>query len=443
MTGSVKHVLIIIIFTIIALILMFLFATVTRRIRNARRYAALDRYREACRRKIKDSLKAGAMPSLVEDLRARPLSLQWRAVEEVLFEHIANRDYAKEITRLFEQLGYRAFYESKLKGKQSITKTAAIDKLGKMLSESSTASLVKILNAEEDPEILTVTVRALCRIGNLAGLKAILARLPELYAKSLVSQKTIEASLINHSAYAVPVLIARGQESEDPKIKASLLRVLSHLPAIPMSLSFAEENLTAHDAEVRAGAIRVFGSSCASSELCHPDLLLPLLEDPVWFVRLQTARALEQLRYERSVVRLGTLLLDPNWQVRNAAARALANIGDASLAVFLNVLKYRDRYAKESICEEAERTNFTQQLIENLSSPDAGIRDQSRQILGIMHSLHFSTPLYDYLTNGDKEATKQTITRLMAETASLRGEEANKRQPGYPGAQRSRIGIEI
>jgi hypothetical protein len=199
MTDSIRHLLITIIAAIIVLILFFLLAAVTRRFRNARKYAALDRYRESYRRKMKDALNARAKPPIVEDLRARPFSLQWCAVEEVLFEHITKRAYAKEITRLFEQLGYRDCYEDKLKGMRSITKISAIDKLGKMLSESSTDGLVKILDTDEDPETLTVTVRALCRIRGLEGLKAILAHLPDLYAKSLVSQKTIEASLINFS----------------------------------------------------------------------------------------------------------------------------------------------------------------------------------------------------------------------------------------------------
>jgi hypothetical protein len=434
MMGSYKHILIAIIVGIIILILTFLFAAITRRIRNARKYAALDRYRESYRKKINNSLYAGAALSLVEDLRTRPCSLQWRAVEEVLFEQITNSTYENEIIQLFDQLGYRDFYEDKLKSKRAITKSAAIDKLGKMLGESSTASLVRIVDTEEDPEILAVTIRALCRIRGLEGLKGILARLHYLYEKSLVSKKTIEASLINFSADAVPILVEYAERSDDPKVKASLLKALSRLPAVPMSFSFAEANLTASDAEVRAGAIRAFGRRDVYGNTFHPELLLPLLEDPVWFVRLQAARALEQLRYERAVIRLGSLLSDPNWQVRNAAARALANIGDASLAVFLNTLKYWDRYAKESICEEAERTNFAQRLIENLMSPDATICAQSRQILGIMHSLHFSTPLHDYLNDGKKDAIKQEIALLMAETADHQGGEKSGEPSGVIAA---------
>jgi HEAT repeat protein len=416
MMGQYKQILIIIIICIVFFILGLLIAAVGRRILNARKYAALDGYRDRFRRTLSDAISSGTIATVAEDLRARPLSLQWRAVEEVLFERITDAACEKEVAQLFVRLGYRDYYENRLKSKRAITKASAIDKLGKMRSESSTALLVEILKTEKTPEVLTVTVRALNRIGSPEGLKGILERLPELYGKSLISHKTVESSLVKLNANAVPVLVSYGEKSEDPKIKATLLEALSHLPATPLSFSFAAAHLGSSDAEVRARAVRVFGSHDAAADRVRPELLLPLLTDPVWFVRLQAARALERLRYERAVDELGALLLDSNWQVRNAAARALASIGDASLDVFLNILQHTDRYAKESICEEAGKTRFTQGLIANLMSGDRRIYGKSRAILGIMHSLNFSTPLHDYMAKEDNDALKQEIVLLMQET---------------------------
>lgn len=412
-----KQILTGIIVCIIVLILGFFLAAVARRILNARKYAALDKHREFYLKKIKSALQSGAALSIIEDLRAEPLSPEWHAIEEILFGLITDGKYRKEVRQLFYRLGYRAYYEKKLKSTRVLTKAAAVDKVGKMLSEFSTGKLINILNTENDPEMLTVTIRALCRNSYREGLKAIMDRLPHLYKKALISQKTIETSLIHFSADAIPLMVAYGRKYGDPKITASILEVLSRLPAIPMSLYFAGANLRAYDAEVRARAIKVLGRHEASESVLHPALLLPLLEDPVWFVRLQAAKALENLRYERAADKLGTLLLDQNWQVRNAAARALTHIGDASLDVFLDILRYKDRYAKGSICEEAEKTNFTQRLIENLTSPDRSVYEKSREILRIMHSLNFSTPLYDYLNSGKNAAVKHEIASLVLETA--------------------------
>jgi len=435
MTDPYRLALVIIIAVIVILILVLFLAAVTRRIRNARKYASLDEYRALYRRKITDALQSGTLLSISDDLRSRPSSLPWRAIEEILFDQIARSDCKKEIGQLFLELGYKGYYENRLKSRRPLIRAAAVDKIGKMLSEFSTAGLVEILSREEHPEILAVTARALSRNGSREGLTGILERLPDLYRRSLVSRKTIEASLINFSADAVPLLVAYGSKSDDAKIRASLLEVLAHLAATPLSLEFAAANLNADDPEVRARAVKVFARHDASADMVHPELLLPLLEDPVWFVRLQSARALGKLKYEQAVESLGRRLLDTNWQVRNAAARALANIGDASLDVFLNILKYKDRYAKESICEEAGRTNFTQRLISNLMSRDETLYAKSREMLGIMHSLHLSTSLHEYLKSGEEDAIKREIALLMRDTAAPRESDRGGEGPRSPAAQ--------
>ncbi len=417
-TDLLIHILIAIIIGILALIVTILLAAVTRRIRNARKYRTLDRFRDWYRREITTALAGGLAAPLGQELRVRPLGLEWQAIEEILLERIAGGNTVKQVQSLFRELGYVAHYEGKLKSRRALIRAAAADKLGKMLSVSSIAGLVKILNTEENPETLTVTIRALCRIGDSAGLTSLLERLPVLYRKALVSQKTVEAALITLSADAVSLLAAHGEQSSDMKVKASLLEVLSHLPATAQSLAFAAAHLRSPDAEVRSKATRVFGRHEAPADGSFVKLLLPLLHDEVWFVRLQAARALERLRYEKSVGDLGSLLLDQNWQVRNAAARALTTIGDASLDVMLNTLLRTDRYAKESICEETEKTHFTDRLIANLGSADAQVYEKSREILRIMNSLHFSTPLHDYMHNGRDDAIKREIRLIVGETAA-------------------------
>ncbi len=106
--------------------------------------------------------------------------------------------------------------------------------------------------------------------------------------------------------------------------------------------------------------------------------MVSLLDDPVWFVRLQATKALGNLKYKKAIDILGGLLLDKNWQVRNAAALALTNLEDDSIDIFLRVLKYKDAYAKESVCEEIQKTNFISRLIENLRSDQKEIYEKSK-----------------------------------------------------------------
>lgn len=407
-----REILFVIIISIVSVILAFLIAVVFRRIRNGKKYEALDEYRALYRKKIAQDLKTGKGAGIAEELRARPLSVQWRALEQVLFEQLETGTCKKEIQQLFHKLGYKDYYENKLKSKRVIIRAGAVDKIGKMLGDS-TAKLVDILKKEDKPEVLRVTIRALSRNSGLEGLRSVLERLPELYRRSLVSQKTIEASLSNFGADAVPLIVEYGSKGDDSRIRASLLEVLSNLPGTSVSLDFALANMSANDPEVRAKAIKVFARCDSYKDRLHPELLLPLLNDPVWFVRLQAAKAFGNLKYERYFEHLGDLLHDPNWQVRNAAAGALANIGDASLDVFLKILKYSDRYAKESICEEATRTNYTQRLIENLANPETITYKKSLDMLKIMHSLHFSTPLYEYAESGENNSIKKEISLVL------------------------------
>ncbi|HEY6010929.1 MAG TPA: hypothetical protein VIX18_05605, partial [Nitrospirota bacterium] len=102
-----------------------------------------------------------------------------------------------------------------------------------------------------------------------------------------------------------------------------------------------------------------------------------------------------------------------NWQVRNEAVQALIVLGERSLDIFLDIFMGTDRYAKDSICEEIEKMNFSDQLIINLKADDPALQNKSRQILKAMHSLGFSTPLTEHLAREGDESGKELIRTIM------------------------------
>jgi len=110
---------------------------------------------------------------------------------------------------------------------------------------------------------------------------------------------------------------------------------------------------------------------------------------------------------------IGKRIFDENWQVRNEAAQALIALGERSLDIFLDILNSSDRYAKDSICEEIGKTNFSDQLIKNLRAGDPARQKKSRRVLEIMHSLGFSTPLTEYLQQEGNEKEKELIRGMM------------------------------
>jgi len=406
-------VLVVIIAIVVSLIALFLLMTISRRAYKARKYRLLDKKRVMFRKMLAGVFESGSSPDRMDEFIARPKSIDWLAIESVLLDLIEEENYEREARELFQKLEYPAFYENQLHSGNIIRKASAIDKLGKMRSDPSMEKLIGMMDAA-DPEIIAVATRSLGRIGAPEGLQAILTRIPRLLSRELVTRKTVETVLKTFGASSVSTLIESGDRYDDPASKSSILEVLANMGA-PEALPFATENLEHPDAEVRSKALKVIGA--AGIGLAEPDMetVRGRLDDSVWFVRLQAAKALGSLRYLAAEDALAERLLDGNWQVRNAAAMALARIDHRALEIFLRTLESQDDYAKESICEEIQKTEYVDRLIENMDSGDPGIHDRSREILRIMCALRYSTPLKEYLKTGTNERIRKKLEILVGE----------------------------
>jgi len=410
-----KVIIVIIISTIAALLLLIVVLflwSIIRRIFNERKYRKLDHLREIYDKKLRTSLEAGDLSRTQSEFIAPPKSNAWKAIEDILLCLINEDKYQDEIKKLFSLSGYVSFYENQMKNRNVHVRALSIDKLGKMKSEASVSKLIPLLD-EEDAEIVSVAVRSLSKIGGREGLQAIIERLDGMLVRSIVSTKALSMALQTFGADAIPYLVEQKTGRADPWIVSSILEILSRLSADPRSAHLAAEHLLSTNSEVRSKALKVLGRA----ENVHavqnlPELILPLLQDPVWYVRLQAIRSIRALGYEEAAAPIGKLIFDQNWQVRNEAAQALIMLGERSLGVLLEVLTGADRYAKYSVCEEIEKTNFSARLIENLKENDQSLQEKSRQILEIMHSLGFSTPLDGYLERGGDEAVKELIWKM-------------------------------
>ena len=399
---------------LVLLIMALLLASIVRRVLNDRMYGKLDALRHEYGRRLSQALELEGIAVQKEAFLTQPGSLAWQAVEDVLFAVVSGGKFADKGRTLFQRLGYMAFYEEQLASRNVLARASAIDKLGRMRCTSSTPKLIPLLE-EADPEILSVTVRALSRIGTREALAAIIGRLPDLLGRSLVTRKAMETALLNFGETAIPYLIGYHWESADPWIISCILETLSHLAPDARSMSLALEHLQSPNAEVRSKALKVLGSAKANVPLHMAAPVLPLLEDPVWFVRLQAAKSAGALELTAAARPLGRLLFDKNWHVRRQAALALTKFGHTAIDIFLEVLSMSDGYAKESICEEIEKAGFSDRLIVNLGGVDGTLQTKSREILKIMQGLHFSTPLIEYLENGDDERIKQEIRSFLTE----------------------------
>ena len=399
--------------TLLVVIVSLLIASIARRLRHHRQYRQLDEFRLYYRDRLNMALASGGMPGLAESFRAVPNSLAWRAVEDVLFAAIAEGEDG-EARALFQRLGYVTYYEERLEARNILVKASAIDKLGRMRCPSSTAKLLPMLD-QRDPEVLSVTVRALSRLGALEGLLAIVGHLPDLLGRSLVTRKTMETALLNFGEAAMPALLEYRAELADPWIMSCVLETLSHLPPDARTARLAADQLTSPNPEVRSKALKVLGRARAFSPEHLSGLVLPLFDDPVWFVRLQAAKSAGMLASKTAARQLGKLLFDRNWHVRSETALALARIGDEAVEVFLDAIVTDDVYVRENICEELERSGYCDRLIRNLGNDEGPLRTRSREVLKTMHRLGFSIPLEEYAVNGEDAYIREELQRLLAE----------------------------
>lgn len=402
---------------VIAIVLLLtavlLVLTVFRRVYNARKYRDLDQQRVLHRDTLARIFESGALSGGIDALAARRKSIKWLALESLLLDFAAEETHRAKARDLFHGLGYVDHYRKRLGSRNVIRKASAIDMLGKMRSEASTDRLIPMLD-DERPEIIAVTVRALSRIGTHGALTAILRRMPRLLTQSMITRKSLETALKNFGAAFTPTLIEFGNRFVDPVPKASILEVLANMGA-RSALPFAAAVLDHSDPEVRSKALKLIGTVGAAVPDAHKETVRSRLTDPAWFVRLQAAKALGNLDDGKAEHALAQRLLDESWHVRNAAALSLTKRGDRALDIFLATLQHTDRYAKESICEEIEKTDFAARLIENLDSGDPSIRDRSRGILRIMRDLGYSTPLAEYLRTGSNPRIRKEIGTLMGE----------------------------
>jgi HEAT repeat protein len=413
---------IIIIVTAIAalllLIVVLLIASVVRRAANDRRYRKLDALRKDYGERARRLLDRDGIAGHEADFAAPTNSLEWKAVEEVLLDLMNRGVSGDELKTLFHRLGYIAYYENRLTSRNRLIKASAIDKLGRIGTQSSLPKLLPRLN-EDESEILTVTVRALSRIRAKEGLMAIVERLPVLLGTGKVTRKAMETALLNFGEDAVACLTEYRSRNADPWIMSCVLETLSHLPPDVRSLSLATEHLGDKNPEVRSKALKVMGRVEPPLPTSLYDLILPLLDDPVWFVRLQAVKSAKKLDCARIAKPIGKLLFDKNWQVRGEAALSLAQLGACTIDVFLDALLTEDVYAKESICEEIEKSRFADRLIDLLASDDETLRTKSASILRIMHSRRFSAPLLEWsMADGDVRI-KEEIHKILASGAGI------------------------
>ena len=392
--------------------LFLLITSAARRHLRLRMFRDLDEAREFYRGRIREALTSGTLTAKWDLLRHPPGSPKWKAIQGILLYHIEDEGHFSVISNLLHSLGYISHYERLTRRVDLIQQAYAITMLGKMKSRRSIDLLLPLLDKDET-EIVTVTIRALSKIGSGRALKGILLKIPDLMKTSRITRKALVTSLVQFGEGGVTRLLDFYRENPHPWIRSIVLEVLGHLGSVK-SLDVAIQGFKDPHPEVRAKALKLI-SQLGKNISLDTTLLYPLLGDPSWFVRLHATRALGDLEAHASAPLLKKMLIDTSWQVRNAAASSLSRLGNRGVEAFREIMGKEDSYAKESICEELGKTGMVHRLIEELGSYEEGKSQAARDIIGGMCSLNFRTQCEAYASLGKDRKIREELTLLLGE----------------------------
>ena len=393
-----RLILVIVIIFVFCLSVASVLVSVTRRVGNKRRYEKIDGLRDKFRPIISEMIASGSTDSVQQFMntsKIRTGSHEWVALEQVLLELNTKKEQKNYTRILFDAFGYTKHYHNQLSsGGSSITLSSAADKLGRIGDPSAIEGLTKLLNHKKS-EVATVAFRALSRIGTDNALHHALHLLPALLENSHVTVKAIQTSLMLFGPWAGDILLQYARTTTHPETLAVILETLIAFPAHPGTIEFALTTLSHSDPEVRAKALRIIARDGMGTFSFDSKLFSQLLNDPVWFVRLQAAKTIGKVKCKNFVDMLKKLALDERWHVRDAATLELIELGDASLDAFIELLETPDRYAKESISEEIQRSGFVINLIAYIGGVDSKKKAKAKRILTSMHRMGFSAPLHE------------------------------------------------
>ncbi|MBI3608153.1 MAG: HEAT repeat domain-containing protein [Nitrospirae bacterium] len=266
---------------------------------------------------------------------------------------------------------------------------------------------ISALGALRDPRIEPMLLKALDTTGGGR----------ETSSHRRVPIEVVTAALIAQGASMILPLLSRLQEGPTA-VREAVANVLSCVPeAHPRVRAALLGALRDADAEVRARAAQALG------QIGYVGAVVPLadaLSDTAWFVRLRAARALGLLGHAGAIRPLVAALTDESWQVRAAAGEALRRLGDPAVPALADcLLTSRDRYAKEQIVEELQRTTLIGEQV-NLLDIQTGAGFAARRLLREVARHGATRILLDALRRHPKAAVRRRLVDVLGREPSPR-----------------------
>jgi len=312
-----------------------------------------------------------------------------------------------------------------------LIRSKSAENLGLIRHGPSWPLLAKALE-DPSPDLQGVAARALAAIRHPGSFPALVERLHKAVLEPglLLSVRTLKSALVGFPLECARELLPSLRHA-NPRIRFLAADVVREMvereaagnPDFCLDQQSGNEELAtafltklAFDVnpDVRAQAAYVI--ACLADPRSGP-VLLGLLKDSVWFVRLHAVRALAREKFASHAGRVETALRDSNWRVREAAVRALRAFGPAGLdRLMAHFLTTEDRYSQEQIADEFQRAGLIPQLVAQCAADGNGQETAVLSRLVEMGKTSYITSLLD-LGEGNRELRRQFLRNLGKKSA--------------------------
>ena len=273
-----------------------------------------------------------------------------------------------------------------------LVRAKCAENLGVIRHQPSWTLLVKALE-DRHPDVRAVAVHALAMLGEPQSFPALLSRLHSVVTEpqTILSLRTVKTAVVSFplgtASQLLPSLshqhrrvrylatdVIREMVEREAAGKDGFVLSAAVFPAA-LAEAFLNQLPVDSNPDVRARAAPVIAYLEGTRPIA---VLLNLLEDKEWFVRLHTVRALAKSRFTRQVDEIARRLTDTHWMVREAAVHALVYLGQLE-RLYDDFLRTPDRYSQEQIADEWQRAGVIPVLLQRYAQATGG---QEMQVLG-------------------------------------------------------------
>ncbi len=404
------HVLTALILTVafIGLVLLFI---VWRRWTRGRYLCRRDQRKAELREQLPAILRRGVVPrDWLRDAMSREI------LEELLAERLetSSPQESERLVGMLRQAGVLTARIREVRGHRGWRRQRAMLALGKLRAPECVPILAELLGSRD----VETRHTALVALGRTRLAPAGTAILERMVREQQFSRSVAEAPLLNAlllCCWESPQILVPYLDAADRRVRARLARLTAEL-----GWQGSEEHLL-RLAEDRVPAIRAAAAAALAryGTQRSVEMLLRLSKDPEWSVRRRAVLALGRRRDAELIPLLVAELCDANRSVRLSAAQALGVLRDHLPEVLERVVATGDRFARQTLVAELERTGSLCKLAELLAQPE--YRPTVEKALRDSLDAGLFWILVDLLANHEEPAVRRAVGQFLVK----------ERKPGW------------